>query len=344
MAIHLACVLRMNILARYRGYKRSFRIACMHARNAKTAPTEPATPRSRRLRLDLMHTFECAARLLSFTQAGEELFLSQSAVSRQIQQLEESLGVALFERRHRALALTEAGRIMQRAVNDSLERLLDAAARARPVAAVRHVAITCTPGFASFWLIPRLARFTRDHPQVDVRVSATLEVMDLERSRIDVAVRFVPNAAGRGPLLFEEQVQPLCSPLLLKDSQRPLATPADLAHHTLLTIDMPQGGTPTVDWEPWLQLMGLDTVRPANTVRFTRYSEAVEAAVAGQGVVIGRLPLLAELVRDSRLIAPFRGRAASRRGYFVELAGHAARNRDALDFVRWLQAEAGSPN
>ncbi|MBA3773545.1 MAG: LysR family transcriptional regulator [Ramlibacter sp.] len=307
----------------------------MHSRNGSGA----AGTGSRRLRLDLLHAFEAAARHLSFTAAGQELFISQSAVSRQIQQLEENLGTPLFERRHRALALTEAGRIMHRAVNDSLERLLDAAARARPLPQAGQVSITCTPGFASFWLIPRLTRFTAGHPEVDVRLSATLDIVDLDRTGIDVAVRFVPRAKGNGPLLFEEEVQPMCSPSLLANPKRPLKTPADLRHHTLLTIDMPQGAPP-MDWEPWLQLMKLDSVRPANTLRFTQYSEAVGAAVAGQGVVIGRLPLLGDLMRERKLIAPFRSGAASRRGYFLELAAHAAHNSDAQDFVRWLQAEA----
>ena len=305
----------------------------MHPRNANI-------PRSRRLRLDLLHTFEAAARHLSFTAAGEELALSQSAVSRQIQQLEASLGVPLFERLHRALALTEAGRIMQRAVADSLERLLDAAARARPAGALaQQVAITCTPGFASFWLIPRLARFTAAHPQVDVRISATLEILDLARSGVDVAVRFVPATAGTGPLLFEEEVQPLCAPALLADRQRPLQSPADLRQHTLLTVDQPNS-PPTVDWEPWLQVMGVESVTPANTLRFTQYSEAVAAAVAGQGVVIGRLPLLAGLVGEGKLVAPFGSRAASRRGYFVEVAAQAEANPHAHAFVEWLLREA----
>jgi LysR family transcriptional regulator, glycine cleavage system transcriptional activator len=314
----------------------------MHSRNVTATPAaaRPQLPRSRQLRLDLLHTFEAAARLLSFTEAGKELSLSQSAVSRQIQQLETSLGVALYERRHRALALTEAGRIMQRAVNDSLERLRDAAARVQPAPAMRQVAITCTPGFASFWLIPRLIHFTVTHPNVDVRISATLELVDLERSQIDVGVRFVPRGAVKGPMLFEEQVQPMCSPQLLRDRRRPLKNPADLQRHTLLTVELPQGEPPTMDWEPWLQVMGLDTVRPANTVRFTQYTDAVNAACAGQGVVIGRLPLLAELVHEGKLVAPFRSRAASRRAYYVIVAQHAQANPDAADFARWLLAEA----
>lgn len=313
---------------------------------AKAAPAvrdalrdEARLPRSRQLRLDLLHTFEAAARHLSFTSAGAELALSQPAVSRQIQQLEGSLGAPLFERQHRALVLTEAGRVMQRAVDDSLERLRDAAARVRHTAAARQVAITCTPGFASFWLIPRLPRFTAAHPQVDVRISATLALLDLERGDVDLAVRFVPVADGVGPQLFEEAVQPMCAPALLRDRARPLASPADLAHHRLLSVDM-HGAPSTVDWEPWLRLMGLDDVRMAHTMRFTQYAEAVAAAVAGQGVVIGRLPLLADLVRTRKLVAPFRSPAASQRGYFLTLAPQARRNPDAQAFMRWLQSEA----
>ncbi|MBE7368352.1 LysR substrate-binding domain-containing protein [Ramlibacter pallidus] len=296
-------------------------------------------PRSRQLRLDLLHTFEAAARHLSFTQAGAELSLSQSAVSRQVQQLEESVGAALFERRHRALFLTEAGRILQRAVEDSLERLRDAAARVRSTGTRRPLTVTCTPGFASFWLIPRLAHFTAVHPDVDVRIAATLEIVDLQRSDVDLAVRFVPSAQGEGPMLFEEQVQPMCAPRLLRDPGRPLATPADLEHHTLLTIEH---DAPLPDWEPWLRLMGLPAPRMTRTLRFLRYSEAVEAAVAGHGVVIGRLPLLADLVRAKKLVAPFRGAAASSRGYFVTLSPQAADDANARAFADWLVAQARS--
>jgi LysR family glycine cleavage system transcriptional activator len=309
----------------------------MHDGNARASQ-----PRSRQLRLDLLHAFEAAARHLSFTRAGAELFLSQSAVSRQIQQLEESVGAPLFERRHRALALTEAGRIMRRAVEDSLERLRDAAARVRSTSGAQPLTVTCTPGFASFWLIPRLPAFTAAHPDAEVRIAATLELLDLERGSVDVAVRLVPVARGQGPLLFEEQVQPMCAPKLLRDARRPLKTPADLEQHTLLTVEM-QDAPLTVDWEPWLQLMGLASVHMAHTVRFTRYGEAGAAAVAGQGVVIGRLPLLADLVREKKLVAPFRGAAASRRGYFVALAPQAAHNPSARAFADWLQEEAVGP-
>lgn len=305
----------------------------MRTENAKPLPsaTTELPP------LELLRSFEAAARTLSFTQAAGELFVTQSAVSRQIQQLEASLGVMLFERRHRALALTESGRIYQRAVVESLERLRDASARVRALPAPRQIALTTTPGFASLWLIPRLARFTADHPLVDVRVSATLEVMDLERSRIDVAVRFVPIGRGTGPTLFEESVMPLCAPQVAAA----LHAPGDLVDQTLLTVDLPNHAeAPTADWEPWLEVMRLTDLRMKNTMRFTQYADAVAAAVAGQGVVIGRLPLLRELVRSGQLVAPFGEGAASRRGYFIETSRRAATNADAQDFVRWLRAEA----
>ncbi len=313
----------------------------MHTRNTKTETADAGSiHRSTLPRLEFLHSFEAVARRLSFTLAAQELFLTQSAVSRQIQSLEADLGVPLFERRHRALVLTEAGAVLQRAVVDSLERLRDATARVRQATRARQVAITCTPGFASLWLIPRLAQFTASHPQVDVRVSATAEVLDLERSGIDIAVRFCPTTQGMGPPLFEEAVLPVCAPQLVRSGPHPLKKPADLVHHTLLAVEMPHDQGLTVDWAPWFTVMGLSEPRMKNTLRFTQYTDAVAAAVAGQGVVIGRLPLLDALLRGGKLVTPFRGAAVSRRGYYVATSPRAAANPDAQDCVRWLFAEA----
>ena len=318
----------------------------MRVRNVNptlTATTGSVIRRAELPRLELLRSFESAARLLSFTRAADEMALTQSAVSRQIQQLEDDLGVALFERRHRALALTAAGAVMYRAVLDSLERLRDATASVRVATQPRQVAVTTTPGFASLWLIPRLARFSTNHPQVDVRLSATLDALDLERSRIDVAVRFCRTRDGQGQPLFEETVLPVCAPQLLKDKSRPLRTPTDLVHHTLLAMEGEQDGAPTADWSPWLEVMGLNALRGKNTLRFTNYADAVGAALAGQGVAIGRLPLVAELMREGRLVAPFRGTSSLQRAYFVIASERAAHNVDAQDFMRWLRAEASEP-
>jgi LysR family glycine cleavage system transcriptional activator len=291
-------------------------------------------------RLDLLRTFEAAARSLSFTKAADELFLTQSAVSKQMQLLESELGLSLFERRHRALSLTEAGVVLHRATTDCMERLRDAAARMRGLVARRQVSVTMTPGFASLWLIPRLEGFTAAHPLVDVRISATHEWLDIERDGIDLAVRFCPIDDDAGLPLFEESVQPMCSPRLLKDKSNPLKKPADLANHTLLAVDMPAGMALTVDWAPWFAAMAVPEMKMKNSVRFTQYADAVAAAVAGQGVVIGRLPLLKDLVADRRLVAPFKSAATSRRGYFLAMSSHGRRNDDARGFADWLVEQA----
>ena len=315
----------------------------MRSENAKSATAPPPggpIGRSDLPPLDLLRSFEAAARTLSFTLAARELFLTQSAVSRQIQQIEAHLGVALFERRHRALALTEAGQVLQRAVVDCLERLRDATARVRADTHTRQVSVTTTAGFASLWLIPRLDRFTIDHPGVDVRVSATYEALDLARTRIDVAVRFCRVGDGAGPTLFEETLLPVCAPQLLADPARPLRTPADLAQHTLLAMmEVPQQSALNADWAPWLTSMGLPELRSKSTLRFTSYSDTIAAAIAGQGVAIGRLPLIDDPLRDGRLVAPFGASTASQFGYVVITAPHAAGNPDAQDFVRWLWAQ-----
>lgn len=319
----------------------------MHPENAKSqriTPPPGAIGRSDLPRLDLLRTFEAAARTLSFTLAAKELFLTQSAVSRQIQQVEAGLGVLLFERRHRALALTEAGHVLLRAVVDCLERLRDATARVRADTQMRQVSVTTTAGFASLWLIPRLNRFVVDHPGVDVRISATNDMLDMARADIDVAVRFCRVKEGMGQPLFEETLCPVCAPQLLADPTKPLRTPADLAHHTLLTmLETPQQSALSADWAPWLNIMGLSELHTMNTLHFTHYGDAIAAAVAGQGVTIGRLPLIAEQLHDGRLVTPFSASTASRRGYFIVTAPRAAGNSHAQDFVRWLWAEARAP-
>jgi DNA-binding transcriptional LysR family regulator len=144
--------------------------------------------------LDLIQGFEAAARSLSFTKAAEELSLTQSAISRQIRALEESLGVALFERRPRSLALTEEGAALHRVVAEVLERLQEATGRLRASASVPHLTVSTTGGFASLWLIPRLRAFTGLHPDVDVRISATYATVDLERSGVEPPCASTPTS------------------------------------------------------------------------------------------------------------------------------------------------------
>jgi DNA-binding transcriptional LysR family regulator len=292
--------------------------------------------------LDLLQGFEAAARLLSFTRAGDELHLTQSAVSRQIQELEAQLGVKLFERRHRALALTEAGQQFYASAAQVLATMRAATARLRAQAGRGTLSVTTTHSFAALWLIPRLAGFTRGHPGVDVRIAADTRVQDLERDGLDVAIRHGP-ASLAGPhaqRLFGERVFPVCSPKLLKDARRPLAEPADLRHHVLLQYDDPDVRHPWLHWRTWLEAERLEELKPAGRLSFSGYEQIIAAAIAGHGVALGRSPLLNDAIRAGELAAPFKRTADPARAYYAVVSPNAAERVEVRDFVAWLKREA----
>lgn len=290
--------------------------------------------------MDLLVGFEAAARHLSFTKAGEELFLTQSAVSRQIKELEGELGVELFQRRHRALVLTEAGKQFYAAAAQVLTTMRSATDRLRAQAGKKTLSVTTTHSFAALWLIPRLAGFTRTHPGVDVRITAATRVQDLERDGLDVAIRHGP-AALAGPhaiRLFGEKVFPVCSPKLLKSN--PLEKPPDLARHVLLQYDDPDGRHPWLHWKSWLEVAGIPDLRPAATLSFSGYEQIIPAAVAGHGVGLGRSPLVKDLLASGELVAPFRSSADPARAYYVIVAKSAEGRPEVAGFVSWLKQEA----
>ena len=292
--------------------------------------------------LDFLRGFEAAGRRLSFTLAAEELFLTQSALSRQIKALEDALGVALFERRHRALALTPIGaRVPSRRDRGASRRSLPAAERARGGTRAPGLTLSTTVSFASLWIIPRLATFRARHPDVEVYVSADDRLVDLARGDVDVVVRYLPDAAvpQHAVRLFGERMTPVASPAVANGAS-PLRSPADLTHHVLLHLDDPDGRTPWLDWRSWLASNGQPGLKPAGSLRFRIYDQVVQAAVGGQGVALGRLPMIAEHLRDGRLVAPFARKYDSARGYFALAAPRVAEREDVAAFLRWLADEA----
>src|SRR5687768_2703414 len=290
--------------------------------------------------LDLLVGFESAARHLSFTKAGEELFLTQSAVSRQIKELEDQLGVALFQRRHRALVLTEAGQQFYGATAQVLVTMRAATERLRTQAGKRSVALTTTHSFAALWLIPRLAGFTRGHPGVDVRITAETRVQDLERDGLDIAIRHGPaSLAGPNALrLFGEKVFPVCSPKLLKAKK--LDKPADLKDHILLQYDDPDVRHPWLHWKTWLEVERIADLKPAGTLSFSGYEQIIPAAVAGHGVALGRSPLVKDLLAEGELVAPFKSQADPARAYYAIVSKNASGRPEVAAFVEWLKTEA----
>src|SRR5436853_1657881 len=242
--------------------------------------------------LDLLQGFEAAARHLSFTKAGEELFLTQSAVSRQIKDLEDQLGVELFHRRHRALVLTEAGQQFYAAAAQVLTTMRTATSRLRAQSGKKTLSVTTTNSFAALWLIPRLAGFTRTHTDVEVKITAETRVQDLERDGLDIAIRHgPPSLAGPNAIrLFGERVFPVCSPKLLK--KLPLSEPADLKNHCLLQYSDPEGRHPWLNWKTWLEVAGIADLRPASTPAFTAYDQKLPTAVTRHGIAVQRRSLL----------------------------------------------------
>ncbi len=292
--------------------------------------------------LDLLVAFEAVARRGSITAAAGERFITQSALSRQIQALESALGVPVFERRHRALVLTPAGERLLAATRAAIAQLGEAVAAIRAPRPPAPLALTTTPSFAALWLIPRLAGFTRDHPGVDVRIDASFERRDLARGGFDLAVRYMPLAQADGERLFGEELVPVCSPALLRRRPHPLQVPADLVHHTLLQVADAGGSAMPLEWEPWLRQLGQPQLQPAARLTFNSYNEAIAAALAGQGVSLGRRPLIDALLKKRQLVVPFGEATDTARAYFLLLSPSAALRPDAQAFAAWLRVQAAS--
>ncbi|HZA95463.1 MAG TPA: LysR substrate-binding domain-containing protein [Burkholderiaceae bacterium] len=293
-----------------------------------------------RLSLDLLRGFRVAARHLSFTRASQELFVTQSAISREIKTLEDQIGQPLFQRLHRALQLTRAGEELYRAADEALT-LLDAVTN-RLSGSAKALTVTTTTALASLWLAPRLPRFNRLHPQIDVRIVATNDKPDLEREQLDIAIRFV-SPDGDSPdaeQLMTAVCFPVCAPPLACDRARPLHALDDLALHVRLDYEGARDGRRFSEWDFWFDAMKIRPIEPTSTLRFSQYDQWLPAAIEGAGVAIGVLPHLTQQLRDGVLCAPFGRDAIAKRGSFFIVLRRDVAERDAVKaFVDWLRSE-----
>ena len=306
--------------------------------------------RSRPIQVGHLRAFEAVARHLNFRLAAQELALTQPAVSRQIQALEDDVGVPLFRRHTRAVELTEAGNQLLTAVGQALPRLDATVRHIRQSAGRRHVSVTTFASFASMWLIPRLEAFQRDHPDIDIRVEASDTAVDLEVTDIDVAVRYAPAERMPAPAqrLFGESVTPMASPWLLR-SGPPLKRPEDLLRHTL--IEAGDAYTPHLQWltwRRWLDANGLKDAQPKRWLSFNYAYQMVQAALSGQGVVLARPPLVAENLARGDLVEVFaagaypQARLISPMAYWVLVSPHSRQRAEVRAFADWLLTQAQS--
>ena len=222
--------------------------------------------------LNALRAFEAAARHLNFSRAADELSVTPGAVSQQIQNLEDYVGAALFKRTPKGLLLTDAAQTALPALREAFDRLAEAASLLTAAVDGRRLTLTAPPSFAAKWLVPRLGAFEQAHPQVDVWLSAGIELVDLTAGEVDIAIRY---GAGRYPglevkRLFSETVIPVASPDHLQDN--PLAEPRDLANHTLLHDGSPDLDDSCPDWSMWLAARGLKSIDGMRGPRFNQSS------------------------------------------------------------------------
>jgi LysR family glycine cleavage system transcriptional activator len=290
--------------------------------------------------LNALRAFEAAARQGSFVAAAAELGVTPAAVSQQVKALEAGMGTALFRRLAHGLVLTETGARLLPALTEAFDRVAEATTGLSARAPSGIVTITMLPALAAGWLVPRLGRFRRAYPEIDIVLRTDRRLMDFGREDIDVAIRF-----GRGPFrglsayhLMDEEVTPVASPRLLH-GRAPIRSLADLAGEVLLhDID----AHPTqwwMSWRAWFAAAGLPESLAARGLSFSDSSVLIAAAVAGQGVALGRLPMLEGHLVEGHLVPVLSEVKRAEWSYWlVAPASHFARA-PVRAFRDWLLAE-----
>ena len=306
------------------------------------------------LPLNALNAFEVAARHESFSKAAEELNVTPAAISQQIRTLEELLGVQLFHRLNRGLALTPAGKSGLSKLQDGLRCVNDAVDQMRSEQSKKSLDVWMAPSFASKWLMPRMQRFVDQHPEIDLRISSSAELVDnavttsaltediLRTNNIDIAIRF-----GRGQypgceidLLMNVSAMPLCSPILLQNKQNPLTLPKHLSFHTLLHDETQYEGRP--DWPSWLNEVGANSVDGTRGVRFNRVSLALDAAIEAQGVVLSLEQLASNDLKKGSLVRPFEHKMELTQAYYIVSLKNSANAEHIGAFKQWIMDEVAS--
>jgi LysR family glycine cleavage system transcriptional activator len=287
--------------------------------------------------LNGLRAFEASARLMSFTQAAAELNVTQTAISHQIRRLEEQLGVKLFIRQNRGLALTREAESYLPAVRSAFDDLRLATDRLRRSERDARLTVSTTASLATKWLVSRVAAFQDAHPGLEVRITTSPYLVDFRREEVDIAVRYGRgNWAGlRAHWLMAERLFPVCAPALLKGT-RQLRRPGDLAHHVLLhTTSFGD------DWRLWLTAAGLpQSIAARRGLTFDQGFMAIQAAVEGLGVALGRGHLVEADIAAGRLVAPFDVELPQDAGYYVVTPEATADAPNIALFRNWLVASA----
>jgi LysR family glycine cleavage system transcriptional activator len=292
-----------------------------------------------------LRTLEAAGRHLNFTRAADELGLTPAAVSHQIKEIEDQIGMALFTRTSRTIRLTEAGAVLLEASADALDLLGRAILRARKMArGTATLKVTLDAHFAAKWLMRRVDDFRKLRPDIELRFDIAYELRDFDIDDVDVGIRF---GAGKYPglcadRLFDNVIIPVCSPSLLK-SGPPLLEPRDLFHHTLVHIEWSRQGVTWPNWRMWMAAAGVDDFDDSRTLVFGTSSDAVQAAIDGNAVALADFAMVANDLSQGRLVQPFELgiKVSSEFAYFLVYPQSTADDPRIIAFREWLLEEAG---
>ena len=295
--------------------------------------------------LNALRVFEASARHLSFTKAAEELNVTPGAVSQQIKTLEDFIGAKVFRRTKRALLLTDAAQASLPVLREAFDRMEEAARLLAAPGDEKRLNVSVAPSLAAKWLVPRLDRFQEAHPDIEVWVSADMDVVDFAVDDVDLAIRY---GAGDYPglvvdRLMAETILPVCSPRLMV-GENPLKKPCDLAHHPLLHDESPDKDENCPTWTMWLKAAGVDDVDGERGVKFNQSSLVIEAAVAGKGVALAKSALALADLEAARLVVPFDMSTPSSFAYYVVHPQSKARTASVKAFKAWLGEEAATSN
>jgi DNA-binding transcriptional LysR family regulator len=289
--------------------------------------------------------FEAVARHLNFRLAADELALTQSAVSRQIQALEEDVGTPLLVRHTRSVRLSSAGAVLLRAIAPALEEVDAAVRQIRHSLGRKSVSITTWASFASMWLIPRLEAFQQAHPDIDIRIDATDAKVDMAHADVDIALRYaVPESMDKQAIrLFGEQLTPVASPWLL--AAHPITAPADLCHAAWIeagdayrTLHLQW-----LTWQRWIDTYSApdQVLAPKRWLYFNYAHQIVQAALTGQGVALARMPLVADSLANGDLREPLpQHRLESPLAYWLVLGPLSTQRPEVAAFCDWLLTQA----
>ncbi|PXW94345.1 putative choline sulfate-utilization transcription factor [Sphaerotilus hippei] len=286
--------------------------------------------------------FEAAARHLSFTTAARELGSSQPAVSQRIGLLEEDLGLPLFRREHRGVSLTADGAFLFEAVHASLGGLGEAVNRLRARHDRQVLTVVTDFGFATYWLMPRLAALRASIPNIDVRIVTSQNEFDIRGEPVDVAIAFGSGSwpGCQAERLFPEVVVPVCSPAFLARHGLE-GEPAALGGLPLLHLESAEPAR-WLTWSHWFALHGLTTAAERRDLTLNNYALVIQAAIAGQGVALAWLPLVDELIRSGQLVTAVTRPVRTERGYFL-VQPHALRSSGLLaGFRQWMLDECAT--